>query len=306
MSQLYILSGPGKGGFFKLREGVNFLGRSLDNDIRIEDRTVSRKHLKIVKRGDKCLITDLKSKNGTYFAGNYLAPGDEVGVEEGIPIAIGITVFCLGEGCKEQITFFQDTMELRTEAIQDSAILPKHRGNTSHEKPQFHSKVSDILAEDIPIKETLEKILEHIFHLLKRIDRGAFILVDPETKEIKETISKSNLPGDESAVHYSRRVVNRVLEDRMPVIISNVQTEDDELVDTLKILEIECVMCVPIISRSEIIGVIYVDSQQRPHGFREEDLSLFKDLGQRIAFAIEDALFASEISEVIEDLSSDS
>lgn len=281
------------------------MGRSLDNDIRIGDRTVSRKHLKIVKRGDRCFTTDLKSKNGTYYGGNYMAPGHEVEVEEGVPIAIGMSVICFGEACKEQITFFQDTMELRTEAIKDSGIPPKHRGNTSHEKSQFHSKVSEILAEDIPIKEALKKILDHIFHLLKRIDRGAFILVDPQTKQGKETVSKSNLPGDESALHYSRRVVNRVLEDRKPVVISNVQTEDDELVDTLKILEIECVMCVPIIYRSRIFGVIYVDSRQRPHGFRGDDLSFFMDLGQRIAFHIEDARFASEISEVIQDLSFD-
>jgi pSer/pThr/pTyr-binding forkhead associated (FHA) protein len=89
MADVYILNGPDIGRSFKLREGVSLAGRAFDNDIRIDDKTVSRKHLKIVNRSGKVFVTDLKSRNGTYFNGKYLDPGCEVEVEEGMRLALG-------------------------------------------------------------------------------------------------------------------------------------------------------------------------------------------------------------------------
>jgi len=49
MTKLHILNGPKIGRSFELSDVATYVGRSLDNDIQIEDKTVSRKHLKIVK-----------------------------------------------------------------------------------------------------------------------------------------------------------------------------------------------------------------------------------------------------------------
>ena len=98
MTKLYILNGPEMGRSFELRDVATYVGRSLENDVRIEDKTVSRRHLKIVKRGKKYFVTDLKTHNGTFFNGNYKAPGLELEGKEGVPIAIGMTVICLGKG----------------------------------------------------------------------------------------------------------------------------------------------------------------------------------------------------------------
>lgn len=131
-------------------------------------------------------------------------------------------------------------------------------------------------------------------------------MVDPETRQITDAVSRSRKIDKKRTVGYSRRVVKRVVENGNPIVISDVRTEkDNELVDTLEVLKIECVMCVPMISRSQIMGAIYVDSRQRPHGFREEDLHLFVDLGQRIALVVENERFSSEISGLADSLLSD-
>jgi len=302
---LHILSGPQRGGSFKLREGVNFLGRSIDNDVVIEDRTVSRKHLRIIKKGDQYFLTDLRSRNGTFFDGSYVVPGSEVEAKEGVPIAIGMSIICLGEGCKEQINSFKDTIELKREVVEQRGIFEEHRKAANQEELDFLSKVSTLLGSGLPMPEVLKKILDHIFGLLKRIDRGAFILVNPETGQIKETVSRSDISDVDKTVAYSKRVVERVLKNKRPVLISNVQTEEDELVDTLKVLKIECVMCVPMIFGSDVFGALYVDSRQRPYGFRETDLFVFLELGQQVALVIEKARFGSEISTIVDTLSSE-
>jgi hypothetical protein len=306
MTALYVLSGPERGRSFNLREGANFVGRSLDNDIRIEDRTVSRKHLKITKKGDSYFLTDLRSRNGTFFEGAYLEPGSEVEAKQSVPIALGMSVICLGEECEEQITSFQETVEISREAIEKSRTLEERREETSMKRMAFFHRVSDILVKGLPIKEALEKVLDQLFDFLIRIDRGAVILLDPETRQIKQTVSRTNMPRDESTKAFSEHVVSQVIAEKKPLVISNVQTEQGELVDTLKVLKIECVMCVPMAFGSQIFGVFYVDSMKRPYGFREEDIALLRELGQQIGLVIEKARFVSEISKVADTLTSDS
>jgi putative methionine-R-sulfoxide reductase with GAF domain len=293
MTKLHIIAGPAIYQSFDLKVLITHVGRSHDNDIQIKDQTVSRKHLKIARRGNRYFITDLKSRNGTFSNGNYIAPGLELEVPEGVPIAIGMSLICLGEGCIEEIMPILDSIGFTKETGEQSGIFLVHRDKTNQKKLELLYQVSEVLNENLPINETLEKILDYIFDLLKRIDGVAFILVDPETEKILDVISRSNKPGADTSTLYCRDVVRRVIEDKKPLVISNVQTEEEnEIIDTLKLLKIESVMCVPLISISQIMGVIYVDSQEMPFGFAKEDLSLFVDLCQRTALAIENTRFA--------------
>ena len=75
MTNLYVLNGPDEGKSIDLKDGGTYVGRGLECDLQLEDRTVSRKHLKIINEGNKCFITDLESQNGTLYSGTILPPG---------------------------------------------------------------------------------------------------------------------------------------------------------------------------------------------------------------------------------------
>lgn len=295
MTKLHILNGPDMGQSFKLIDGATYLGRSVDNDIRIQDKTVSRRHLRIVKKGSKYFVMDLKSRSGTFYNGNYLSSGVEHEVKEGVPIAIGMSVISIGGGPAEEILPFLDAIELTQESGGQSGIFEVHRERTNQKKLELFYRASTALSKSSPLDEILKEILDHIFKLLSRIDRGAFILVNPSTETITDVISKPYELTDESTTLYCRDVVKRVIEDRMPVVISNAQTlKEDELADTLKVLKIESVICLPLMSGSQIMGVMYFDSLRRLYGFSREDVLLFKDLSRRIVGAIEKDRFASD------------
>ena len=80
-------------------------------------------------------------------------------------------------------------------------------------------------------------------------------------------------------------------------MISDADTEqsEGELPETLKLLNIKSVMCVPLISRAKLWGVLYADSVTKPYGFRGEDLYLLNALSSPVAMAIENALFKPRI-----------
>jgi pSer/pThr/pTyr-binding forkhead associated (FHA) protein len=303
MVKLYLLNGPDIGRSFRLRRGVMFVGRSLDNDVRIEDNTVSRKHLRIVNRGDKFFVTDLKSQNGTFYDGKYLVPGRETEVEEGIPLAIGMTVICLGEGCREEMTSFLDTVSLLRETGKEREFFGDRRRTIGQKRLKLLSNVSLALETTSGVNEALEKVLQHIFSFLKRIDRGAIVLVDPRTLKVEESICKANKPGAVTTPPYCEKAIHKTVKTRKPMVYSTGYTANEKgLVDTLKVLKIESVMCIPLISGSKIMGAMYVDSLERPDGFRKDDVLLLLDISQRVALAIEQIRFASETSEIVRDL----
>jgi len=302
--QLYILNGPNRGEAYRLVQGTNYVRRSLDNDVRIEDRTVSRKHLRIFRDNERCFITDLKSRNGTFYRGSFVTPGASVEVEQGFPIALGMAVICVGESCADEIMPFPELLGLVVEGKQEGKRGDDRRRKPNQKRMEFVLKLADVFRENLPIRETQVKILRHILHFLKRIDRASFVLTDPGTPETRMVTSRSKKSHGDASVAYCREVIVQVIKTRRPIVVSNVETEQpSKLVDTLKVLKILSVMCVPLIYRSRVLGAIYVDSLERPYGFRRDDLLLFMDLSQRVAIALENIRIVAELSSVADFLS---
>jgi len=303
VTDLVILNGPEIGRTLSIKEGVSFLGRSLDNDIRIDDKTISRKHLKIESYRGKHSVTDLSSRNGTFYNGKYVIPGHEVEVKEGVPLAIGMTVICFGKGCKEQIVPFLDTVGLIREKGKKEDLLDDRRSGTDLKREDLLSRVSLALKATGPLKALLEEVLGHIFFHLKRLDRGAFILVDPVTLQPVETICKVSKTSKDMITSFSEDVVESVLESSKPLIYSKGYTEEKSaLVGTLKVQKVESVICLPLINGSRIMGAMYVDSLKRPDGFRRDDLLILLDIGQRVALAVETDRLASDLEEIARSL----
>ena len=304
--QLYVLNGSKRGEIYRLNQGTNYVGRSIDNDVQIEDRTVSRKHLRIFRENEKCFITDLKSRNGTFYRGSFITPGASVEVEQGYPIALGMAVICVGENCADEIMPFPELLGLAVESKKDGKRGDDRRRKPNQKRMEFVLKLADVFRENLPIRNTQEKILRHILHFLKRIDRASFVLIDPGTPETRIVTSRTKKSHGDASAAYCREVIVQVIKTRRPIVVSNVETEQpSKLVDTLKVLKILSVMCVPLIYRSQVLGAIYVDSLERPYGFRREDLLLFMDLSQRVAIALENIRIVSELSSVADSLSSE-
>jgi GAF domain-containing protein len=156
-------------------------------------------------------------------------------------------------------------------------------------------KVSNVLMQSLNTKEILERILGHIMELLRRIDRGVIILVNRETGEIGDVISIVKRNDTDCAASYSRSIVDRVMREGKPVSMLDTLNETGmDLSESIRLNKIRSVMCVPLISRARIVGVIYVDSVKKPHGFRKEDLDLLTALSSPAALAIENSLLCAQ------------
>lgn len=304
MTQLFVLSGPDKGREFAIKDEATYVGRSPENDIQLEDKTVSRRHLKIVKRDDAFFITDLETQNGTYYEGNFVARHVELPIQEGVPIVVGMSIICVGEGCIEQRMPFLESVAFDEGVVEESGIFRIHKAKTNQRKLELLYRVSRLLDENLPVYKTLETMLAYIFDLLKEIDTGAFILIHPESEKILSVISKTSRSDPDRVSVYCPDVIRRVIKERKPHAISNVETEEEvDNLDTLRTLKIQSVLCAPLIRKSRIMGVIYIDSQAKPFGFSKDDISLFVDLCRQAAQFLEEELWASESTSIEEAIS---
>ena len=309
MPKLFILNGPHKGRSFPLKGNKFSIGRSPNNDIQVEGVSVSRTHAKLIRKEDKYVIKDLKSKNGIFINGEKLGPGDECEVTEGQLISLGKIAISFMEDFPGHDSILFDTivspkdisenelevldsMDLSSLVSDDDETTVQDRPMTSEKNVELIYKVSGVLMKTLKSDESINRILEviltYILDLLKRIDRGAFILIDDDTREISRIIPITKKSGDDTPKMYSQTIVERVVSERKPVIMLDTLDEDEiDLSESMVSMSIRSVMCVPLISNQKMRGVIYVDSLNRPYGFRSEDLFLLTALSIPAAFAIE-------------------
>lgn len=295
MTKLYVLNGPDEGKTIGLKDGGTYIGRAPECDLRLEDRTVSRRHLIITNRDREYFVTDLNSQNGTLYDGAVLPAGVVVPIKEGEPIAVGMTIIGLGEKCSERIAPVFGSVGITTEITVESGIFQAHRNKTNQKKLELLYKVSKLQDKNLPVNETLEKMLDYILGLLKNVDTAAFILVEPGSDRVLDVISKMTESVDDRSTVYCPKVVRQAIEERRPLVVSDVEAEEEvDVISTLKIQKIQSVLCVPLISHPYIMGVIYVDSRRGAFEFSKGDIHLFEDLSKRTAPFLVKAQWAFE------------
>ena len=296
MDRLYILTGEDKGRSFELKKRPIYVGRSSKNDVRIKDKGVSRRHLRIVPREGRYFIEDLQSTNGTFVDGAQINPGTGFEVKKGVPIVMGMSVICLGEKCLEDVMPFLDSMGAPKERIEDGGMLLPDRPLAALRNLELLYKISAVLRQSLDINDVMERVLGLILELLKRIDRGVIVLIDHETGETKEIVSRFRSTNGGRAKDYSRELVDRVILEGEAIVIPDVHVEEGHgIADTLRLWRIGSVLCVPLIGNSQIMGVIYVESHGKPYGFRKQDLSLLTAIGTSTALAVENALLHASL-----------
>jgi hypothetical protein len=289
LHKLTITAGPLKRQTFDLDTDPFFIGRSSKNNIQIKDTAVSRRQLKIFQVEKKLLVEDLKSTNGTLINNGKIAPGESVELKAGDTITIANTVMSL-DGDPSDHPLDVDTGQNK------KGETSEERRTQSPKTLELIYKVTELLRQSLSIDEIIDKVLEYLLDALPRIDRAAILLFDNKKSEIKRVISRSRQDLKETQFIYSRVVVNQVMKEGKSVKMADTCQEDpDTFKPGMGTVQIGSVMCVPMISSSEILGAIYVDSTRGPFGFRNDDLLLLEGLSGPVAVTVEKSMLASRL-----------
>lgn len=294
MNTLYVIDGPHRGTSFDLKEGITTVGRSHDNDICLSEIGVSRHHAKLLNRDGKIFVLDLSSFQGVFIDGQKIEPDVEVEIRQENRLVLGNSVLSLQKeaaGANLPRAYPTETQEPLFDTSE--SLLEKHESRDYSQTVGLLLRVSHIFAKSHDIREVLHEVMVQIMNLLNRINRGAILLLDKETGQLEEVVSKTRIKAKGGAlpkINYSRSIVDRVIEEGEPVMMPNTSLSDKaDISEGLRAMNVMSVMCVPLKYEGETRGIIYVDSIGLPYGFRKEDLQLLGGLADTASVALQNA-----------------
>lgn len=286
------------------------LGRHPKNDLRLNDREISKEHALIERRGASYWIRDLNSSNGTYVNQNRVR---ESRLHDGDEVQLGGTI----------LTF---RFEPGTRSARDLVtILPQKVGDTTH----IHAKIDDapdaldflpaasvtdveVLRRDyeklrvaneltrlgltVDLEELLSKTLDVVFSILPA-DNAVILLADEESGELyPHTVRQRQVSSGDESILLSSTIVNQVFHQRASLLSSDAFM-DPRFSGSQSIIAqgIRAAMAVPLVAHDRVFGMMHLDSRQRAGAFSEKDLQLLKAIAVQTAIAIENARLVRQI-----------
>ncbi len=84
------------GAVFAVGDGLTCIGRAPQRVVRLLDSNVSRKHAEIVRRGERYVLRDMNTPNGTFVNGERIR--GEIPLAEGDQLRVGHTTFVFERG----------------------------------------------------------------------------------------------------------------------------------------------------------------------------------------------------------------
>jgi diguanylate cyclase (GGDEF)-like protein len=147
----------------------------------------------------------------------------------------------------------------------------------------------------------LELIVDSAITLTKA-DRGFLMLFSKNGGlefRVTRNIDKKTLEGGEFKI--SRTVVNHVLATSKPLFLSDIYKDDKfKISDSIEALGLHMVMCVPLMAKERLLGLIYVDSQEETEIFTKTEEKIFEAFAAQASVAIENSyLYDSSIHDTL-------
>ncbi len=155
--------------------------------------------------------------------------------------------------------------------------------------------IGGVINSSLNPNEVLRIVMDTIVRL-SGAERGFLMLKDPNGElsiRVARNWEQETLNRSEYAI--SRTVVNRVVTESQAVLTTNAQ-EDPRFggQESIVVHNLRSILCVPLIVKDELIGVIYADNRAKTGIFATAELDLLTAFANQAAVAIENArLFES-------------
>jgi transcriptional regulator with GAF, ATPase, and Fis domain len=292
--KLSVLSGPLGKSEFRFSDPFS-IGRDAANSVYIEDASVSQRHCQIVRDKERFLLTDLGSVSGTLVNGipvnqRVLASGDQIAIGNSLflfqlegsgaaasnPVELDETSASSG---KEQQLRQEELLYLHPESL---AALP----HTERLDRALRTllKISTAIGSIRNVESLQWQLLGMIFDVIPA-ERGAILLTQDDAMETLAQIAWDRVSGPDHAVHVSRTLARRVIDERVAILDNEANSPSSCVAHK----PARSLLCVPLVAANRPFGIVYLDSSNPLAPFTQEDLQLLAAIAGLAAVGIENA-----------------
>lgn len=150
--------------------------------------------------------------------------------------------------------------------------------------------INKVINSTLILDEILQVVMQKAIELLKA-ERGFLMLLDEQGQlqfKTAHNIGKELLTDEDFKI--SRTIANRVARTGESIYTADAQ-KDDRFSKQKSVMELHLcsIMCVPLKSKAQTLGVLYLDNSSEAHVFLQSDLYLFELFAGQASIAIEHA-----------------
>jgi len=279
----YILDEKDTRTVFDLDKTQITVGRGAENDIFILDPRASREHCRVERHGEKFLLVDLGSQNGTRVNGHLV---ERAGLKSGDEIGVGNARLWFEEAPPPEDVNLHDTM----------VASPESLGlDEPGDRLRRLQRVTMALNSELHLDPLLRIIIDHLVEL-SGAERGFLVLAQAAGRphvRVARNFEQEDVQAPDAS--FSASIVESVMKKGDLVITANA-IEDERFQDTLSVNAIRArsVMCLPFRQRGEIIGAAYLDNRLQMGAFGDIDRDTLMSLVDLAGAAIERARLYDE------------
>jgi transcriptional regulator with GAF, ATPase, and Fis domain len=253
-----------------LKKRLLGIGRKSGNDLVLEDATVSANHATLMRTAGGFSLSITDRNNEVYVNGRRVRKAD---ISAGDRLLIGRFELELfdGEPAPAPTRDAAAPVDAMEQLVAFSATLMRE------EKP-----------------ETLfKKLLEAVVDLTKA-EKGFVIVLRDGERQLAAGHNVSDESTDMSRV--SDTIIDQVVRDRRAIIVSDAMADRTfgrarSVVD----LKLSSVMCVPLLYRNDLLGVLYLGNDAITGLFTARDLELLQVWASQASLAVHAALLLNEL-----------
>jgi len=266
---------------FEIKKKLTTIGRTKSNDLAVEDPEMMPQHAHILADGSGHMVSSLDPKATIVVNGrarrNYA-------LQDGDILTLGATEFTYDarEGAVK-------VMESTDDMVRRKPRLP------DDERLSRLFRFSEKLLAGQPLDGLFKTLLDSVIESTGA-DKGFLLLIRNERVEIPaaRNVDKVDLGDDPDQI--SDTVVARVIKERKALIISDalkdtILGQSQSVVD----LKLNSVMCVPLIARGLLIGILYVGNNRIVDLFTEDDLEQLKIYSGWASIILQNALLMDQL-----------
>jgi transcriptional regulator with GAF, ATPase, and Fis domain len=155
------------------------------------------------------------------------------------------------------------------------------------------------LAEELVQNRSLEQVLERLVDeavTLTHADKGLLLLLDSGEPQVRVARTQTRTSLENALHRVSDSVVSRVVETRKPLLVHDaVGHPDFKAAESVVNLRLLSIICVPLLYRDELLGLLYVGNDERTHRFNQEDLELTVIFAAQASLLLQNALLLNEL-----------
>ena len=197
-------------------------------------------------------------------------------------------------GAKAYIRRCSDLLGYKPKEEKEEEQTPRERLKLAREMTTVIDTATYI-SSLLDLNELLEKVMDKAMQL-SGAERGLLLLYPEEEEKERELqirvvrhVKQEELKQD--AFSTSQTLIKRVEQDKQPLIITDA-TQDKDLKEELSVVKygLRSVLCIPLMSHEEMLGILYLDNRLISGLFTQEDLQVLELIARQAGISIENAI----------------